>query len=223
MTIMQATAQAGADVAPRGKPSVRVFVDGGNGVTRAQTLQIPQSHDDMMGLLAQRRVLNEQLDQATDHRNDLLEQLNEAAPAAKTGLQEQINVLSDRIVQLESSLNVIGQEIASAPPALMSMVEEASSRSSDEPGTFQDGIFVGSAAAIAGMTILLLLGRWIWKRFIRDEVPTQRRLPADDSERLKRVENSIDAMALEIERISEGQRFVTRLMSEPRGLESTPR
>lgn len=33
-------------------------------------------------------------------------------------------------------------------------------------------------------------------------------------QRLARIETAIDAMALEVERISEGQRFVTRLMAE---------
>lgn len=34
------------------------------------------------------------------------------------------------------------------------------------------------------------------------------------SERLQRIEQAIDAMAIEIERISEGQRFTTRLLAE---------
>jgi hypothetical protein len=33
-------------------------------------------------------------------------------------------------------------------------------------------------------------------------------------QRLERMEQAIDAMSVEIERISEGQRFVTRLLSE---------
>jgi hypothetical protein len=33
-------------------------------------------------------------------------------------------------------------------------------------------------------------------------------------ERLDRIEHAIDAMAVEVERIAEGQRFVTRLLSE---------
>ena len=176
----------------------------------------------MMALLTQRRVLNEQLEQATDRRNDLVDRLNEAPAAAKAGYQAQMNVLSDRIVQLESSLNVIGQEIAGASPALMSMAEEPTSPP-DQPGTFEDGVAIGVFSTLGGVAVLLLLARWIWKRFIRDDVPAQRRLPADDSERLKRLENGIEAMAIEIERISEGQRFVTRLMSESRGTESAPR
>jgi hypothetical protein len=37
-----------------------------------------------------------------------------------------------------------------------------------------------------------------------------------DSPRLARLEQGMDAIAIEIERISEGQRFVTKLMSESR-------
>ena len=34
--------------------------------------------------------------------------------------------------------------------------------------------------------------------------------------RLERVEQAVDAIAVEVERVSEGQRFVTRLLSEGR-------
>lgn len=37
---------------------------------------------------------------------------------------------------------------------------------------------------------------------------------AIDNPRMERMEQAIDAMALEIERISESQRFMTRLLSE---------
>ena len=39
-------------------------------------------------------------------------------------------------------------------------------------------------------------------------------LPAEVMTRFERMEQSIDAIAVEIERISEGQRFTTRLLSE---------
>ena len=42
------------------------------------------------------------------------------------------------------------------------------------------------------------------------------------NERLARMEQAIDAMAVETERISEGQRFTTRLLSE-KAKESTPK
>lgn len=41
------------------------------------------------------------------------------------------------------------------------------------------------------------------------------RLPSADSDaRLMRVESAVESMAVELERIGEGQRFLTRLLSE---------
>ncbi len=36
----------------------------------------------------------------------------------------------------------------------------------------------------------------------------------DSGDRLSRIENAIDAMSVEVERISEGQRFATKLLAE---------
>jgi hypothetical protein len=39
-------------------------------------------------------------------------------------------------------------------------------------------------------------------------------LPSDVSARLERMEQAIDSIAIEVERISEGQRFATKLLAE---------
>ena len=39
-------------------------------------------------------------------------------------------------------------------------------------------------------------------------------LPGDVGNRLERIEQAVDAMAIEVERISEGQRFVTKMLAE---------
>ncbi|HEU4993391.1 MAG TPA: hypothetical protein VFT29_01155 [Gemmatimonadaceae bacterium] len=39
-------------------------------------------------------------------------------------------------------------------------------------------------------------------------------LPPDVSQRLARIEAAVDAIAIEVERISEGQRFLTKLQAE---------
>jgi len=56
---------------------------------------------------------------------------------------------------------------------------------------------------------------------------------ADISERMAKLDNAVDSMAVEVERISEGQRFVTKLLADrgaapalpdaPRAGGSTPR
>ena len=43
------------------------------------------------------------------------------------------------------------------------------------------------------------------------------RLPAEVTDRLERMEQALDSVALEVERITEGQRFTTKLLSEGRG------
>lgn len=51
--------------------------------------------------------------------------------------------------------------------------------------------------------------------------PLRPELPVDLRERLARIEQGMDSIAIEIERISEGQRFTTRLFAERVG--SPPR
>lgn len=40
------------------------------------------------------------------------------------------------------------------------------------------------------------------------------RVPSDVTARLERMEQALDSIAVEVERISEGQRFTTKLMAE---------
>ena len=43
------------------------------------------------------------------------------------------------------------------------------------------------------------------------------RLPTEVTDRLERMERALDSIAIEVERITEGQRFTTKLLSEGRG------
>ena len=65
------------------------------------------------------------------------------------------------------------------------------------------------------MIIVLALGvpivRALVKRWEREG--NEPRVPSDLSQRLERIEHAIDAMSIEVERISEGQRFTTKLLS----------
>lgn len=66
------------------------------------------------------------------------------------------------------------------------------------------------------MVVAIVLGfpivRMMTKRIEKQSVAPQ--IPADVTARLERIEQSIDAVALEVERIAEGQRFTTKLLSE---------
>ena len=62
------------------------------------------------------------------------------------------------------------------------------------------------------MAIGIPLVRGIVRRWDRkSEEPS---MPTDTAARLDRIEQAIDAMSIQVERIAEGQRFVTRIMSD---------
>ncbi|CAA9307954.1 MAG: hypothetical protein AVDCRST_MAG40-792 [uncultured Gemmatimonadaceae bacterium] len=63
------------------------------------------------------------------------------------------------------------------------------------------------------------LARAFARRMDRKPVPAPA-ASADVVTRLDRIEQAVDAIALEVERVSEGQRYVTKLMAEPRALPS---
>ncbi|HKT08993.1 MAG TPA: hypothetical protein VJR24_13935 [Gemmatimonadaceae bacterium] len=71
---------------------------------------------------------------------------------------------------------------------------------------------VSAMVMVIAIAVGLPLARAHAKRMERGIDP--KALPNDLTERLTRMEQAIDSMAVEIERISEGQRFTTRLLSE---------
>ncbi|HEY8833817.1 MAG TPA: hypothetical protein VIM21_15065 [Gemmatimonadaceae bacterium] len=48
----------------------------------------------------------------------------------------------------------------------------------------------------------------------KEEIRQTEAVPSVTEARLARIEQAVDAIALEVERISEGQRFTTKLLSE---------
>ena len=69
---------------------------------------------------------------------------------------------------------------------------------------------IGSGAFVLMLPLVLALARRLWVRGARA-------VPAPDIEaspRLQRMEQAIESIAIEVERIGEAQRFATKLMSE---------
>ena len=71
--------------------------------------------------------------------------------------------------------------------------------------------FVGTLTGIG-------VGAYVVVRRAR-RTPTQ---PRTSDDRFQRLEQAVDAIAIEVERISEGQRFVTKLLAE-RSAAASPR
>jgi hypothetical protein len=75
--------------------------------------------------------------------------------------------------------------------------------------------FITVAAIALGIPII----RAFTRRFV-DRPPVAPPLSADVENRLERIEQAVEAVAIEVERISESQRYLTKLMAEPRALPS---
>ncbi len=73
---------------------------------------------------------------------------------------------------------------------------------------------------LAGMAtaIILAIGLPVARAYSRrvDAESKNPRVPPEVANRLERMEQAIEAVAIEVERISEGQRFTTKLLSEGR-------
>jgi len=184
-------------------------VPGANVVTPQALAGAPVTARDVAALKARRKELSDQLINVTSRRHEVARQLQSARGADKAGLEQRIAVLDTRIARLESDIDQSGQQLAS--PAYTAVIQQ------DKSGSAQDKLAEMWGPILIVFTIFVLCpvavawARSIWKR--GSSSPAH--LPDRDATiRLERMEQAMDAIAIEIERVSEGQRFVTRLLAE---------
>jgi hypothetical protein len=70
-----------------------------------------------------------------------------------------------------------------------------------------------SGIMVLGLPLVILYVRRLWNRDSGSENPSS----ASTDHRLERIEQAIDAMAVEVERVAEAQRFMTKLLSDRAG------
>lgn len=173
---------------------------------------VPQTFGEVQALRAQRTELSNQLRSAQGRRDDIVEALREASPAERPGLEARLKVLDDRILDLEQDIARTGEQMAQAPGNLLE-----TSTSQPAQGGVQVESIDGTAMEMVFMMfvlfpIALTVARLLWKR--ASAPPPAPRLDTETQERMRRLESAVDAVAVEVERISEGQRFVTKLLAE---------
>lgn len=170
----------------------------------------PMSAREVATIKAQRNELSNQLESVDGRRSKLLSQLRQTGdPTAVKGLEDRLALLDKRQLQLESDIATTGQQLTSAPAGLAA--------STGTP--IVAGLGSGQVVAISIVGIIFVLApltmgfaRTIWKRANKPGLPPT--AFTETAQRLERLESAVDTIAVEIERISEGQRFVTKLLSE---------
>lgn len=184
-----------------------------------QTLTIPGNEGDMRALMARRQELSDQLSSVSDRRHDLAVELQNTVDAgARPGLQERLAVLDKRILQLENDIAVTGSQLAAAPSDLIGIAEAA--RDEPQGDEFPEGVMAGGGSVLFASLIFFFFARRRWRRRSKSAPPP---LENESTLRLQRLEQGMEAIAIEIERVSEGQRFVTKLLSESQPLGTSRR
>jgi len=189
-----------APAAPSGIP--RVVVPGADGATHVY------SKADVAALRARAAELSHLIRNASDRRNEVRRSLNGATGADKAGLEARLGILDARIVRLEGEIDENSSRLASLDVART----EALTSGAANPDLLNRNADRGMAFGfVVLLPIVIAVSRNIWRRGSRPYVAAP---STDTTHRLERMEQAMEAIAIEIERVSEGQRFMTRLMSQ---------
>jgi hypothetical protein len=191
-----------------GVPQITV---GGPPGSQTITIPMPRTAADIDALKARREELSNQLQSVDSRRSKLINQMKQTSDATATqGLEARLALLDARQLQLESDIQLTGQQLTSPAAGVIA--------STAAPPVFA-GLGQKEVMTLSVLSIVLVffplafgVARAAMKKANRPGPPAA--AFAETAQRLERLEASVDAIAIEIERISEGQRFVTKLLSE---------
>lgn len=213
---------ATAQPTQRTQPAQAVQRADGGGQPR---IGVPDNEAELRAISILRSELRSQVEAVTELRQELTNQLAQAQAvndrAGANEIMSRIRTLETRSATLQQQILQADDAIATAlargvgsnegvsitiPPAPMPPV-----MSFPRPGVDED-VFV---ATILSMTLVfaflgVLLYRWGWRRAKKQFAAAG----SSDPAQIQNLQQAVDVIAVEVERISEGQRFVSKLLNE---------
>lgn len=203
------------DIAPPPPPvpGTQVIVRPGQILVDGKPIANPEAV--YQGFVNQRRELANQLDRLRDERQDIVNQLSsEDRPldqAVRAGLQKRLGTLETRIDAVDQQLAVADQQVASAAAVPGAIVEHRPPPRQGPP----EEVFVlsGLFMIVAILPLSIAYARRIWRR----SAAAVAAIPGDILERFAQLDQAVESVAVEVERIGEGQRFITRVLSDQGG------
>lgn len=162
------------------------------------------------GFRAQRRELSNQMNELESTRRQItsqLQQLDDGSPDRKP-LENRLTDVDARIKAVDQMIAGNAAQLAQAAAVPGAVVEQPPPLPQGPP----DEVYVltGIFLFVAIFPLSIAFARRIWRR----SAAAVTSLPRDITDRLQRMEQAIEATAVEVERIGEGQRFITRLFTE---------
>jgi len=172
------------------------------------TFRVPRTAEEVASLRAQRSELSSQIENVRGRRNSVARAYERADGASKSGLEQQLRILDQRLTQMELDLAESGRALTNSP---------ALNASTGVPFQFYN-LNAGQVTGISIVFILFVLGplagsfgRLLWRRSSKPATPPGWN---EAAQRLERLEHAVDTIAIEVERVSEGQRFMTKIMTQ---------
>ncbi len=165
------------------------------------------------GLKAQRRELNNQLDELQSTRREITSQMEDVSTgsAEHKALETRMTDIDSRITNVDKMLASNAAQIAQAAAIPGAVVEPPRFVRQGPP---EEAYVVGTIFMFVFLLPLsIAFARRIWRR----SAAVVTSFPKEITERLSRMEHAVEATAEEVERIGEGQRFLTRLFTEGEG------
>lgn len=177
-----------------------------------RTADAPPAPSVMYGaLLNQKEVLRDQLQSLENQRDELNRDIQQSRVqgASKVGVENRIMAIDKRIADVEKQIATVDGQLATtaAIPGAVEMRHE----NMPDPGPPEEAFVLGGLfMIIVLLPMSIAMARRIWKKSTNAVAA----IPSDLMARITRIEQTVESSAVEIERIGEGQRFVTKLFSE---------
>lgn len=165
------------------------------------------------GYRAQRRELTNQLDELESTRREITSQLEDVPAAApeRTALETRMKDVDARISTVDQMLAGNAAQLAQAAAIPGAVVEHVPPPQQGPPE--EAYVLGGMFIVIVFLPLSIAFARRIWRR----SAAVVTSFPRELADRLTRMEQAVEATAVEVERIGEGQRFLTRLFTEGEG------
>jgi hypothetical protein len=170
------------------------------------------------GFKAQRHELSDQLDRLEGQRDNIASSLRQEGLNAvdQKALEQRLVSIDQRIAVTEKLLADADANVARSAAIPGAVVEPPPFVREGPP----EEVFVlgGLFIVVVLLPISIAFARRIWKR----STTAITKLPQEIYDRFARVDQGLEAIAIEVERIGEGQRFLTRMQTEQRALGAGP-
>jgi hypothetical protein len=165
------------------------------------------------GFKAQRQELRDQLNDLQGTRNTITGQLEDmpASSPERKPLETRLADVDTRIANVDQQLASNATDISKAAAIPGAVVEPPREirQGPPEEAYILGGLFM----ILVFFPLSVAYSRRIWRR----SAAAVASIPREIGERLLRMEQAVEATAEEVERIGEGQRFLTRLFTEGEG------